>query len=138
MRRKPSLNGEIVEKRNPARLPLTFLLYGTVPSKKNSRINTRSGRSFPSERYSAWHKQVIRTLPAVTVEGPVCINMAFALDSLRSRDLTNMAESVMDLLVDAGILADDNWKVCPEITLTGRLDRIAPGVAISIRAKEIK
>ncbi len=29
----------------------TIILTGETPSKKNSRINTKSGRSFPNARY---------------------------------------------------------------------------------------
>lgn len=28
---------------------------GEVPAKKNSRVNTKSGKSFPSKSYRAWH-----------------------------------------------------------------------------------
>jgi Holliday junction resolvase RusA-like endonuclease len=35
----------------------------------------------------------------------------------RASDLTNKAESIMDLLVDAGILSDDNWFVVPNVEL---------------------
>jgi len=32
-------------------------------------------------------------------------------------DLTNKAESIMDLLVDMEVLQDDNWSVVPELRL---------------------
>jgi Holliday junction resolvase RusA-like endonuclease len=37
----------------------------------------------------------------------------------RRRDLTNMAESVMDLLVDYGVIADDRWQICRMIGMVG-------------------
>lgn len=36
-----------------------FIIQGETPSKKNSRINTSSGRSFPSKRYQEWHKTAV-------------------------------------------------------------------------------
>jgi hypothetical protein len=37
---------------------------------------------------------------------------AFFAENRRRFDLTNAAESVMDLLVDAEILADESWAGC--------------------------
>jgi Holliday junction resolvase RusA-like endonuclease len=48
-------------------------------------------------------------------------------------DLTNKAESCMDLLVDAGFLADDSWFVAEPIYLIfGGVDRVSPRVEILI------
>jgi len=45
------------------------------------------------------------------------IEIFFHAPDRRASDLTNKAESVMDMLVDAGVLVDDNWFVCPEVRL---------------------
>lgn len=93
-----------------------IVLLGQVPSKKNSRINTRSGRSFPSKRYSEWHKIASEQLKAINrisprgVSDKVTINYMFYVHDLRRRDVSNMLESINDLLVDVGILEDDDWK----------------------------
>lgn len=33
---------------------MVLTIRGETPAKKNSRINTRSGRSFPNKRYAEW------------------------------------------------------------------------------------
>lgn len=39
----------------------------------------------------------------------------------------------MDLLVDAGIIEDDNWYVCPKVILVfGAVDKNKPRVEITI------
>lgn len=54
-------------------------------------------------------------------------------ESLRASDLTNKAESIMDLLVDAGIIEDDNWFVVPEVNLKfGGKDKNNPRCEIII------
>ena len=111
-----------------------FDLHGVIPSKKNSRITQRStGRSFPSAKYTAWHRESMKYLPRVKAsDNPLHIRIDFRLDSLRARDLSNMTESVMDLMVDAEIISDDNWKVVPRLTLSGKLDRNDPGATVTI------
>lgn len=100
-----------------------IVIKGRIPSKKNSRITTRSGRSFPSKKYTEWHKgaskQLIGTKPFPIVKK---IRIVFHMPDNRNADLTNKAESVMDLLVDNGIIIDDNWKV------VGWLELVCAGV----------
>lgn len=60
------------------------------------------------------------------------IKILFYFESLRVADLTNKAESVMDLLVDYQVIEDDNWCIVPEITLRGELRRGRPGCEIFI------
>ena len=111
---------------------MILTILGRIPSKKNSRINTRSGRSFPSSKYTAWHKdaslQILKTKKQ-TQKGFV---LTFYMPDNRRCDLTNKAESVMDLLVDNDILQDDCWQVTGEIRLVpGGMDKENPRVEIS-------
>jgi Holliday junction resolvase RusA-like endonuclease len=92
-------------------------LYGSTPSKKNSRINTRSGRSFPSSKYTAWHKDASLQLKGIKPFTTTSLCISFIVGDKRKFDLTNKAESIMDLLVDNGIIEDDNYSVIPELTL---------------------
>ena len=92
---------------------MKFTLYGRIPSKKNSRINTRSGRSFPSKKYTEWHNEqasAIEQLKLKSMKSPIGILIAFYMPDNRRCDLTNKAESIMDLLVDCDILEDDCWQ----------------------------
>ena len=115
-------------------------ITGRIPSKKNSRnIFYRSGRihNTPNAKYQAWHKQAIVQLPKIGYVEVKRIILDFYFPDLRRADLTNKAESVMDLLVDAKIIEDDNWKVVPEIRLRSQgLDRENPRVEILIYGLE--
>lgn len=93
-------------------------IYGSTPSKKNSRINTRSGRSFPSSKYTAWHKNASAQLVGIKpIPGGTVLNVTFFAGDNRKFDLSNKLESVMDLFVDLRIIQDDNWSIVPEINL---------------------
>ncbi len=87
-----------------------ILIKGRTPSKKNSRINTRSGRSFPSAKYTAWHKDASRQLIGQPQIGNKNITLEFWMPDQRRCDLTNKAESIMDLLVDNFHIIDDCWQ----------------------------
>ncbi len=88
-----------------------------MPSKKNSRINTRSGRSFPSSKYTAWHKDASLQIMNAKKQTQKGFVLTFYMPDNRRCDLTNKAESVMDLLVDNGIIEDDCWQITGEIRL---------------------
>jgi Holliday junction resolvase RusA-like endonuclease len=64
---------------------------------------------------------------------PEHISLKFFPKTRRAGDLTNKAESVMDCLVDNGILEDDNWFVCGSLWLQfGGVDKENPRVEIYI------
>lgn len=92
-------------------------ILGRIPSKKNSRVNTRSGRSFPSAKYTAWHKDASSQLIGIEPITEKNIVLRFYLPDNRRCDLTNKAESVMDLLVDNGLLEDDSWQITGSVIL---------------------
>ncbi len=105
---------------------ITFQIKGRIPSKKNSLRRIRRGnRTFTiaSEQHEIWHKDACIQLlqqrsqfPSAPVEKAKIVILLKAPD-YRKGDLTNKAESLMDLLVDNKILSDDNWFVCGEINL---------------------
>lgn len=96
---------------------MEIILLGRVPSKKNSRINTRSGRSFPNKKYTEWHKDASWQLKGKPVIDSDTITLKFWLPDNRRTDLSNKAESIMDLLVDNGFIKDDCWQVIPHLYL---------------------
>ncbi len=90
-----------------------LFLDGETPSKKNSRINTRSGRSFPSKKYSEWHKSAVASLKwqwkgKPPADFPLAVHVYFFHSTKRRRDADNQLSSILDTLVDAGVLLDDN------------------------------
>lgn len=115
---------------------MKLVISGTTPSKKNSRINTRSGRSFPSKRYTEWHKTAIEELTeqfkGLVITGyPISVTVVFYNADLRRHDLDNQISSILDTLVDAGVLEDDNQKFVESIQLQyGGHDKINPRAEI--------
>jgi len=113
---------------------MKIILTGNIPSKKNSRINTKSGRSFPSKKYTEWHKDVMKqitppTIPIILTKEVVC---KIFMPTLRRKDLSNAWESVGDLLVDALVLTDDSWQVIPRLVLVAEYRKGAGGCEIDI------
>lgn len=107
-------------KRLSLMVEIIFDIEGNIPPKKNSRINTRSGRSFPNKRYTEWLRlagQQVREqsrhvknviLPIDKCESVTCI---LYYSELRRKDNSNTVESIHDMLVDFGVLKDDCWQV---------------------------
>lgn len=111
---------------------MVLTILGRIPSKKNSRINTRSGMSFPSSKYTAWHKDASLQIKQAQKQSQKGFVLTFYMPDNRRTDLTNKAESVMDLLVDNGVLEDDCWQVTGDVSLVpGGIDKSNPRVEIS-------
>lgn len=115
----------------------TITLQGKVPSKKNSKRRVQRGAHVfmvPSKAHEDWHTVQMWALKGHKhIAEPGLITLTFYPPDRRPRDLTNSAESIMDLLVDAGILEDDNWFVCGAINLRfGGVDKAAPRAVVQI------
>jgi Holliday junction resolvase RusA-like endonuclease len=116
---------------------MKITILGHVPSKKNSKRIVCQGK-FPrvlnSKHYEAWHEQAgwqIKSMQPVKDFAQICIKI-YAPDK-RKADLTNKAESIMDLLVDMGKIEDDNWWVCGDVRLIfGGIDKKNPRAEIEI------
>lgn len=100
-------------------------VFGAIPSKKNSKrlINIR-GRIIPisSKAFMMWHTDASQTLK-IDLQGLQTpfhatnhIHMFFFAKDRRLFDISNKVESVMDLLVDCGVLIDDNYSIVPSFT----------------------
>lgn len=119
---------------------MIFELTGDVPSKKNSkRIFTRGSRPvlLPSENHEAWHEDAswqlkVQTRPADPIKKAAVVITIWP-STARKADLTNKAESIMDLLVDMEILEDDNWFVVGDNRLIfGGVDKENPRAKVEI------
>lgn len=114
---------------------MTFEIKGEVPSKKNSRINTRSGRSFPNKKYVEWHKNAISQIPVTeTFCEPVYIKLCFYHGDNRRRDSDNGVSSVFDTLVDANVIPDDRWQIVKKHEVENDIDKENPRVEVTIMA----
>ena len=119
-------------------------VLGRIPSKKNSRINfVRNGRvmSIPSTKYQAWHKNASKDLsvPVKPIQNIIQVTLSFYAPDRRKADLTNKAESVMDLMVDNNILEDDNWYIVRNVVLRFiEVDKENPRCEVDITYGELE
>lgn len=88
-------------------------------SKKNSQQilnNPKTGRPFimPSKKYKEYEREAAWFLmprPPRPIECELNIKCLFYMPTRRRTDLTNLLEAVDDLLVSAGIIADDHYGI---------------------------
>lgn len=117
---------------------MKLIITGTTPSKKNSRINTRSGRSFPSKRFSEWERIALPELKeqfqGLNVTGyPISLTIIFFNADKRRHDLDNQSSSILDTLVKANVIEDDNQNKIDCLTLQyGGVDKEKPRAEIFI------
>lgn len=120
---------------------MKLTLQGETPSKKNSRIfNTKTKRSFPNKRYMEWHNAVVSQLQLLLLQKQIrtfsdCrikMTVTFYHGDMKRRDSDNQLSSILDTLVDAGIIEDDNWKVIPVKLILDDYDKGNPRVELEI------
>jgi len=118
---------------------MQIILKGRIPSKKNSKyLVYRGGRPYfiPSPAYKLWHEEQSWVIKKCRPKTPIekCdVTLIFYAPDRRAADLTNKAESIMDLLVDNGIIKDDNWFVVIKLNLIfNEVDKENPRVIINI------
>lgn len=86
-------------------------------SKKNSQqimVNKATGRPFimPSKKYKEYEQQALWFIPKnIFIDYPVNVKCLFYMPTHRKCDLTNMLEAIDDVMVKAGLLADDNFTI---------------------------
>lgn len=119
---------------------LAITIKGKMPpSKKNSKqifTNRKTGRPFitSSVKYKDWETQMLWRLKGTAkIHDIEEVELEFYPPNRVKADLTNKAESIMDMFVKAGVLEDDNWFDVPSIYLKfGGIDKANPRVEISI------
>lgn len=92
---------------------IELVLDGSVPSKKNSRINTKDGKSFPSTKFTQWQSDTLKQVRAQTRQrfyGHVQIELILYFATLGKADTDNKVTSILDMLVEALVLKDDYWE----------------------------
>lgn len=89
-------------------------------TKKNSQrilFNKNTGRPFvmPSKAYKDYEaaalRQLLGPLPPEPIDWPVNVMCVFGMPNRRRADLNNLLEAATDILVKAGVLADDNYRI---------------------------
>lgn len=97
------------------------MIHFTIPlapvSKKNSQqilLNHSSGKPFimPSKQYKEYEESAGWFVPRnVYINYPVNVKCLFYMPTRRKCDLSNMLESLDDVLVKYGLLEDDNYTI---------------------------
>ena len=96
---------------------MELTLYGEPRTKKNSAriLRSGSGRPFvaPSKAFEDYQESClwqIRT-PRSPISARVNVRCIYYMKTRRKVDLANLIEATTDILVKAGVLADDNSQI---------------------------
>lgn len=121
---------------------------GETPAKKNSKILTKSGKFIPGKVHSKWHTdaliqmnaQIHRMQPNMPnlIDEPIILRVDFYHGNLIRRDSDNQLSSILDLLQDSKVLADDKWEIVREIHVRNFYEKNEPRAIIEIEKCEKK
>ena len=86
------------------------------PRTKKNHSQIVRGRLIPSKQYTEYRREAVRFLmaqerPEKPIDYPVNIKAVYYMKTRRLVDKTNLESALMDVLVDAGILEDDNYRI---------------------------
>ena len=128
--------------------PLTFTLYGDPRTKKNSQrpitAESKKGKKYtmilPSAAYEDYEADCLRQITGNYrrhIDTPVNVEARYYMETRRQIDLTNLNESIHDILVKARVLMDDNRNIIAS-TDGSRVywDKTNPRVEITITDAE--
>ena len=99
-----------------------FYIYGDPITKKNSQsmaVNRSTGKMFPvqSKAYKSYEKSALAQIEEMQVGGPYwgdspCnLKATYYMKTHRRVDLCNLLAATCDILVKAGVIADDNCNI---------------------------
>lgn len=124
-------------------LPIKIILYGAPRTKKNHQQirKTPSGRRFvaPSKAYMEYEGTCLAQIkrPQQAISEAVNVTLLYYMPTRRRVDKTNLEESLLDILVRAGVLADDNRDIVAATDGSRVLyDKQNPRVEITITRME--
>ena len=114
-----------------------------MSSKKNSRMLVHSnGRSFllPSERYREWEKNAKSVIslygrPAAPFKSASLSIRIYHGDAVR-RDTNNATQGIQDVLVEMGVIEDDNWMVIGSPEVSHFIDVADPRMEVDVLETE--
>lgn len=97
---------------------MKIVLLGDPRTKKNSQRLVRLGaRMIPltSKAYSEYERtclaQITETRRLLAINFPVNVKCEYYMGTRRKVDLVNLLEATCDILVEAGVLVDDNCRI---------------------------
>lgn len=113
-----------------------LVLDGNVPSKKNSRVHTRSGASIPNKRFVQWQESALWQVRVQTRERflkPVRVDAIIYFGTKARADADNRLTSILDMLVEGLVLTDDSYQLAPYSSVIGVYRKGEPGAFVRIR-----
>ena len=122
------------------------ILVHPITKKNNPRIFHTGGRTIvlPSKAYEKFENDCLKVIPSkyrTKIDYPVNVKVLYYVKTKRRIDKTNLESAIMDVLVKAGVLADDS-AISPEIVVATDgsrvlIDKINPRIEIEITRLEI-
>lgn len=119
---------------------MKLVIKGDTPSQKNRKIisqNRATGRPFlrTAPTVKVWQESAFYQLKAQkkpAIEYPAALNIVIWYGNKRRHDLDNGLASIMDVLVNAGVLEDDSTDHISCITVQfGGYDKANPRAEIN-------
>lgn len=120
-----------------------YVFRGEVASKKNSKVLARvKGRPMllPSKKFQAWEKMARVAImaegrPSVPLKA-ARLSMTIYHGDMLKRDSNNATQGVQDVLVEMGVLADDNWMVIGTPEVSHMVDVEDPRLEVTVEESE--
>lgn len=120
-----------------------YTFPGEVPSKKNSkRIVYARGRAIllPSEKYKKWEKVaqkeiLTKGIPTAPLKAARLTIDIYHGDCIH-RDTNNATQGIQDVLVDMGVIVDDNWMVIGSPDVRHFVDVENPRMEVWVKEQE--
>lgn len=114
---------------------IELVLEGSVPSKKNQRINRGDGMSFPSKKFVQWQSDALKQIRMQTRQRfyvPVGVEVIIYFGTNIRADLDNRLTSILDMLVEVLVIRDDKWQDVPRIAVQAEYRKGQPGAFIRL------
>lgn len=124
-------------------LHYSYVFRGEVASKKNHKQLVHAGGRavlLPSKRYREWEKSAKAVIsiygrPAAPFKAARLVIRIYHGDAVR-RDTNNATQGIQDVLVDMGVIADDNWMVIDSPEISHFIDVADPRMEVEVFEKE--
>ena len=122
---------------------MQLIIMGEPRTKKNSPViaKGKGGRPFilPSKQYREYEQNTLSQIPSIDkIDYPVNVRCKYYMKTRRRVDLCNLLEATCDILVKAGVLADDCSSIVAAHNGSGVYhDKESPRVEIEIERIEV-
>lgn len=112
--------------------------------KNNQKVvlaRTKTGRQFPKKidtpAYKIWHRDAIPQIrlqkPSFEIDYPINLACRFYMDTAGKVDLSALYEGIQDVLVELGVITDDNYTIVASHDGSGvSVDKSNPRMEITI------